>query len=375
VQIGVALLGGHVRVGLTVSASALPIEPGSRAFTNLVVSMPLPTGVQLTAADNPGWSCTAQGTCTIASLASGATTSSVLTLAIAADATAPISFAPSVTTPPGAVVQSQPLTIAPETVAGLQIQEFARGSVTAIGNTALDCVVFCSYVGTSTADLAITGTVAKAVLVWSGVSGNPNRDHVQLTLPNSNVIGIAADSFVDRDTPGYTGAYLAFADVTAQVTTAGTYAVAGLQTNTFPLVPIPPTYGGWSLLVITHDSTQPQRSLMITVPATYVGNTTPYSLIPGGSISGTADAHVIALAFQATSSLLGSALHFNGFELTDPFHSAIASVPRSPQLADNFGVDLLDVTAVDVGAGSGMLDFASTNQLLLGAVALAIDLS
>jgi hypothetical protein len=96
-------------VQLSVSATALPSNP----FANLGVSVSLPAGVTLTGTDNPTWSCTAQGACTISSIARGTTSTTVLTLGIALTAVLPISFAPAVTNPTNAIVQSQPILITP----------------------------------------------------------------------------------------------------------------------------------------------------------------------------------------------------------------------------------------------------------------------
>ncbi|HSB85556.1 MAG TPA: hypothetical protein VLD86_04570, partial [Ilumatobacteraceae bacterium] len=150
---------------------------------------------------------------------------------------------------------------------------------------------------------------------------------------------------------------VAFADVTSSVTAGGTYDVSNLKTS-------PTGYGGWSLIVLTHDDTQPLRSLSITTPLAYVTTADPYSLDLGGVVTSTSDAHVIASAFEGSSSVLGG-LSLNGFSLTDPFGGSI-----SP------GVDLLDVTAVDVGTGSGTLDVTTINApIMLAGVGLAVDLS
>ncbi len=379
-QLGVALLGGEARVQLTVAASALPTNQlRTNAFADLVVSIPLAAGVSLTGVDNPAWSCTAQGMCTVASLASGGSSTSVLRLGIAASAALPISFAPSVVNPANAVVQSQPLSITAGTIAGLQMQEYAHGSVAAIGNTVLDCtVVPClpvdvdtdpGTINSSTADLNLTGTIAKALLVWSGDSDSPDRDKVKFITPGGSV-DVVADSTQTGYSGGYANAYVAYKDVTTQVAAIGTYGLANLQTS-------PSSYGGWSLIVVTHDAAQPERSLMIAVPLTYVTDGVPFEAALAGP-STPPVAHVIVSAFEGDAQLLGDTLKLNGIDLVgvDPFHGAISGVPRNPELAFNRHVDLLDATAGNLGSGPATLDFATTNDpVMIAAMGIALDLS
>ncbi|HEY7627609.1 MAG TPA: zf-HC2 domain-containing protein, partial [Ilumatobacteraceae bacterium] len=335
VQIGVALLGGQVRIGLTVSASVLPSVSGA-PFSDLVVAVPLPSGVQLASVDNPGWVCTIAATCTIASLASGASTNAVLTLDVAANVTAPITLSPTVTNPPGADVQSLPLPVATQTVAGLIAQRFDKGSVTAIGDTVLTCVAICLPAASSEAALSVAGAVTKAVLVWSGVSNALNRGQVSLTTPEGAHVVTADDLLSDYSSQfPNSRTYVAYADVTDVVTSSGTYGVTALQTQTGL-----DTYGGWSLVVLTHDDAKPLRSLLIAMPFAYVTDAAPYDLDLSGIVTPTSDAHVIASAFEGTSGMLGG-LNLNGFSVSNPFGGLISSA-----------VDLLDVTAVDVGGGS-----------------------
>jgi hypothetical protein len=229
--------------------------------------------------------------------------------------------------------------------------------VTAIGNTACP-IVLCLSTKTA-ADLAASGQITRAVLVWSGVSSAGDRDQVKLTLPSDEVIDVSADDLLSDYSPTYTSptAYTAYADVTQFVTTEGTYAVSALRTSVTG-------YGGWSLIVLTHDETQPLRSLMIATPLAHVTPSAPYSLLLDGVATATSDVHLVASAFEGTSGLLGS-LSLNGLQLTDPFRGLLAP-----------GVDLVDVTAADIGAGSGTLAVSTTNDaFMLAGIGLAIDLS
>jgi RNA polymerase sigma factor (sigma-70 family) len=381
IQLGIGLLGGEVRVQVTVSATALPTNQfRTNAFSNLVVAVPLPPGVSLAGADNTAWSCTAQGVCTIASLSSGDSSTAVLRLRLALDAALPISLTPNVTSPANAVVQSQTLTIATGTIPGLQTQEFARGSVAAIGNTVMKCIVLdvlCSPVdvdndkstfNSSTADLQFSGSVAKALLVWSGDSASADRGTIKFLTPDGQ-LDITAEHIESDYSGDYKSAYVASADVTGWIDSGGTYGIADLQTSIALN-----GYGGWSLVVLTHDATQPLRSLMIAVPMSYVTSESPTTIgLAGSSIISTA--HVVVSAFEGDQKLLGT-LRLNGVDLgdVDPFRGAIAGVPRNPQLDLNYRVDVFDTTVADVAAGAVSLDVATTDDpVMIAAVGIALD--
>jgi RNA polymerase sigma factor (sigma-70 family) len=367
IQLGLGLLGGEVRVQVTVSATALPTNQfRTNAFANLVVNVPLPAGVSLAGADNTAWSCTAQGTCTIASLSSGESSTAVLRLRLALDAALPISLTPIVMSPANAVVQSQTLLITAGTIPGLQAQEFARGAVAAVGNTVIqDCLdplqlLHCysnvnkSALNSSTADLQFTGTVAKAVLVWSGDSDSPDRDKIKFFTPHG-LLNIVADQVVADYSDTYKSEYTASVDITGWINDVGTYGVEDLQTRLS-------SYGGWSLVVLAHDDTQPLRSLMIALPMSFVTSNNPASISLSGS-SMTSTAHVIVSAFEGDKNFLGS-VQLNGIDLGgNPFNGGIGA-----------GVDLFDTTASNVAAGAVTLDFAAVKQpVMIAAVGIALD--
>ncbi|MDP9464667.1 MAG: sigma-70 family RNA polymerase sigma factor [Actinomycetota bacterium] len=385
-QLGTALIGGQARVQVAVSATVLPTNQfrTDALATNLVVSVSLPAGVTLVSATNPAWSCTSQGTCTIATLVSGSSSTAVLRLGIAPTAVSPISFAPTITVPANAVVQAPPILIEAVTVPGLEhfSQQFARGSVAAIGNTVMRCEGNgCGPVdvdkddttfNSSTADLSFTGTVAEAWLVWSGDSSKAptpaDRDTVKFITPDGLLDLVAADDDVVTDYPSqYAGAYVAYMDVTGWMATAGTYGVANIQTS---------SYGGWSLIIITHDDAQPERSLMFALPLSYVTKEAKITF-PGASSSSTVDAHVVVSAFEGDEKIGGTA-KLNAVDLAGPdaFSGRIVSVPRNPNFDINRQVDVLDVNATDIGAGDVTLAFATTEDaVMIAAVGIALDLS
>jgi RNA polymerase sigma factor (sigma-70 family) len=422
-QIGSAITGGQARVRLDVVANALAANglkavdsvASVKAFANVVVSIPMLAGVTVQSTDNPAWSCTATGECTIATVAVGETSSAVIIINVAATVSSAISFAPTITTPPGAVVQSQPITVTPVTVPGLEFQEFAHGSVTAIGNTVLTCVepkppgpscaaaqagsgdkidrfdfdmqlvgadAAAGIIDESSADLAITGTVVKALLVWSGegvtIDKSPAIGTVKLTNPTGVTTDVVASKVRDDYNPSLAGEYVASADVTSLVSVGGTYTVANVQATSGST-----SYGGWSLLVVTHDAAQPERMLLVTTPSTFVQpktDTQPKQdlilTIPGTAGAASRDAHLVASAFEGDRGPTGdSAKLGDAPALVNAFGGRIGSV-RNPSYENNFGVDVLDLSTTDVGAAD--LQFTvetADDRVMIAALGIALDLA
>ncbi len=422
-QLGSAISGGQARVRLDVAANALPANglkavasvASVKAFANVVVSIPMSAGLTIQSTDNQAWSCTAMGECTIATLASGETSTAVILINVAATVLSPVSFDPTITTPPGAVVQSQPITVSPVTVPGLEFQEFAHGSVTAIGNTVLTCSdadpatqAACldartgngekldrfdyamQFLGAnpaagildaSSADLTVTGTVVKALLVWSGegtaIEQSP-VETVKLTSPSGVTTDVVASKVTKNYDPGLFGEYVATADVTSLVTAGGRYAVANVQATVDSS-----SYGGWSLLVVTHDPTQPERMLLLTRPSTFVhpktGTEPKLDLaltIPGTAGVATRDAHVVASAFEGDRGPTGDTAKFgDAVVLPDAFGGRIGGV-RTPSYENNFGVDVLDVTTTDVGVADVKFTVdTADDRVMIALVGIALDLA
>lgn len=417
-QIGSAITGGQARVRLDVVADSLPANglkavdsvAAVKAFANVVVSIPMPAGVTVQSTDNQAWSCTAMGECTIATLAAGETSTAVITINVAATVSSAVSFAPTITTPPGAVIQSQPITVTPVTVPGLEFHEFARGSVTAIGNSVLtcndadpDCAAARAGTGTkldrfnfamqfagaapaagildsSSADLTITGTVVKALLVWSGegktIDKLPAIETVKLTDPAGVTTDVVASKKTINYNPGLVGEYVASADVTSLVAAGGTYTVANVQATSDSS-----SYGGWSLLVVTHDAAQPERMLLLTTPSALVTPKAGFAVtVPGTAGAATRDAHVVVSAFEGDRgpTLRTDTAKFGVVDLApagDAFGGRIGGA-RNPQYDNNFGVDVLDVNAIDVGAADVALSVDTTvDNVMIASVGIALDLA
>jgi hypothetical protein len=175
---------------------------------------------------------------------------------------------------------------------------------------------------------------------------------------------ISADSLTTDAVPG--SAYTAIADVTAEVAAGGAYTVGGIRTTSSGPA-------GWSLIVMTHDDSQPLRQLLIVAPNAFVTPVAPYSLIAAAPAP-TSDVHLVVSAFGGTA-LTGDVVTLDGLAVAGAFHGAITSTPRLPELAFNNGVDLLDVSAADVGSGSGALTISSSDDsVLVAAVGLAVDI-
>jgi hypothetical protein len=135
------------------------------------------------------------------------------------------------------------------------------------------------------------------------------------------------------------------------------------------------------LLVVTHDAAQPERMLLLTKPSVMVKAGAGLALaIPGSAGVATRDAHVIISAFEGdrAPSLTGDRVTLNGADVVaggNAFAGRIGGV-HSPQFDNNFGVDVLDATAVDVGTESLTLNVDTTNdRVVVAVIGIALDLA
>jgi hypothetical protein len=208
--------------------------------------------------------------------------------------------------------------------------------------------------------LTFSGTVAKAILVWSGTSTSIDRDKVTLTTPAATISVVAGHLEVhEGQFKGDT--YVAYADVTPMVSTAGAFTVAAVQTTAA-------TFSGWSLVVITHDDAMPMRSLMIATPLAFVTKVAPFqSTVPNAASVDSADVHVVAPIFEGDLGIAGDTVVLNGTDFggPDPFQGAFGT-----------GVDLLDRSRPDVGSGDLVVAFATTDdRFMVAAIGIALDLA
>lgn len=255
----------------------------------------------------------------------------------------------------------------------------------------------------SSADLALPSgaQVLFAGLYWGGRSGAgsggaaaPNvgaRATVKLKAPGagaySPVTGAETGSGIDA-----ANAYQAFADVTAQVTAAGsgTYTVADVQAATGG-----DAYGGWSLVVAYRDSAAPLRNLAVFDGYEIVntsGNTHKTITVTGlfAPPAGAIKAKVGVVTYDGDRGFNGDTLTLNGSPISDPLHpvdnafnSTFADrgtpfTAKAPDYTNSLGMDASIFAAdglVANGANSATIDLTTTSETYYpGVVTSVIDL-
>jgi len=407
VQRTVALANGQVRIEVSVSNTGagpangvridVPAPPGATfAFAE---SFRLPS-VTFVSALAPGWSCTANVSCTLPPLAAGSTTVALLTFDISPSAPGSITLTPAIVEPVGAVASITPVTLTVGAIDGLLAAHTARGTVQAIGNSVTTCDEMSpdcldarngvgpaldhnahamQYVNTaggtfnsSSAQLSLTGTVARAFLVWGGdvqqggAAPNPgSRNSVTFVTPGGRIT-VVADAL--QDNPGDT--FFAVAEVTSLVTGSGTYAVADVQTALGTA-----SFGGWSLVLIEHDSSMPERLLLVAAPLAVVSTATSWSFdvellapLAGGV------ATLAGVCFEGDRNLVGETIVLSGVSLTNVGRGA-APGPRDPSHDNLLGTDVFVNQMVGLSGGRlAILANTTNDRLMLGAVAVALDL-
>ncbi len=415
-QRSAALSSGQFRLQVTVT------NTGVSSANSVQLDVPAPVGASLIHSESlmatsapsvtfvsalaPGWSCTGNVSCTLAALAPGQSSVLQLTFAVSASAPPNITFTPSISAPVGAIVTSAPLTVPVATVADLLVAETERGALRAIGNSVVTCddqSTNCvnaragtasgnaldhnshvmQYVNTaggtfnsSSAQLSLSGSAGRAYLVWSGdlnqsgLALNPAEfNKVTFTTPSGTHTVTAVES--QNFDAWNLGAYAAYADVTSLMSGSGTYSVADVQTS-IGLA----SFGGWSLIVIDHDVSLPERFMMVTSPLVTIATA------PASSFSLTVDlpqamansnGAIVAPGFEGDSSLVGDSLSLSGFVVSNPFQGKVGGV-RDPADVYSFGTDLL-VASTSAMNGS-QLTFAATttnDRYILPLVGISLD--
>lgn len=408
-QRSVALANGQVRIEVAVT------NTGAVAANGLRLDVPAPAGtsflraeglgsspLSLVEAFGPGWTCTGAVSCTLAGLPAGQSSLLMLTFGISPSAPSSVTISPVVAAPVGANVTITPVTVTIGAVPGLLAAETARGRVVAIGNTVTTCNERASsecevardglgddldhndysmqYVNTaggtfnsSSAALSLSGSVSRAFLVWGGdvqQSGSaPNsaaRNTVTFITPSGSSTVTAAQL---KDNPGST--YFAVAEVTSLVTGAGTYAVADVQTALGAA-----SFGGWSLVVVEHDASLPERFMVVTAPLTVVSSTSAdYSFaVDLHTPMVDATAGVVVAGFEGERSLDGETVTVSGATFTNPFSGRVPGV-RNPSYENTLGTDLLVTTATGLDGSQLTFTLSSPDdRVMLGVVALSLVL-
>ena len=406
VQRTVALANGQVRIEVTVT------NTGAAPANGVRIDVPAPPGATFAFAEHfrlpavtfvsalaPGWSCTGNVSCTIPTLAAGASTVALLTFDISPSAPANLTLTPAVVEPVGAIVTITPVTLTVNAIDGLLAAETARGTVRAIGNSVTTCddmspncvdarngsgpavdhnAHAMQYVNTaggtfnsSSAQLALSGTVARAFLVWGGdvqqggaAPAPGSRNTVLFSTPGGRST-VVADAVTDN--PGDT--YFAVAEVTSLVTGSGTYSVADVQTALGTA-----SFGGWSLVLIEHDPAMPERLLLVAAPLAVVSTSTPLAFDLELLVPQNGGATVAGVCFEGDRGLSGDSMVLSGQSLVNLGRGA-APGPRDPAFDNTLGTDVFSHRFDGLTGDQLVLQVSTTDdRVMVGAVALAIDL-
>lgn len=293
-----------------------------------------------------------------------------------------------------------------------------RGDIQLVGNTLLTCTGSgCAAIqnGTDTGGNAHNGNRNMVYVNVDAMAGFPNSSSADLVLPPGATVQFAglywgaraAQTSTTRGdirfrvpgTPGYheinaevvdtvpnqwTNAsshpYQAMADVTALVAAAGsgTYTVADLTANSGNGGTLG-NYGGWGLVVIYQDSSQPFRRLMVYDGAAEVDNSNDVNITVEGlltPLTGAFSTYLGALVWEGDLSYSGDQFRLNGTTLSDAlnpannfWNSTITRLgqhitSKNPHYVNQLAVDLNYVDASGIlanGADSATLTF-STNM-------------
>ncbi len=426
---GIANFSSIVRVDIANGAglgggTARPIVAGPAV--QVTMSMPLPAGVGFLSNSNSNWQCgatSAELDCTTASMAAGSRDSLDLTLSVGASS---FTLTPTVrANGTASVTADHPLTVPVTPVAGAITADYDRGSIVVGGNSSMTCdttgdptcaparngVITTSNndlnrqshvmtnvnsqttadsdahvpFNSSTATISLgAGTVRRAYLMWGGdtagstsiTSPSPaDRGTVRFTTPDGQFHDIVASNVsVYGDSTRYT----AYLDVTSlvQANGSGSYQVADIQAAADI-----GTFGGWSLVIVTHDPAAPMRLLAVLAPDATMSSGHDYDVtIPLGPRSTARAVTLDTVTFEGDLGWMTEVLSANGSALSsatspasNPFNSSILGA-TNPVFVNNFGVDV-DSYDTTVAGATLAINATSTQDLVqLGMFALSSDL-
>ena len=389
----------------SVQAAVVPAQAGPAVQPT--VTIPLAPGVTFDGVDNPTWACSVAGgtlSCVLPALDPSASTSGLIQLGLAANATGTITLEPTIADGTGPPVAGPPLVLtvlpAPAGVTGLVVD---HADLALTGNAIVTCDPvagkFCvtarddpaaappgqvdkskqpivwldvdadpATFNSSSADLTLApdATVLSASLIWGGTlqpgqggSAPPapaSNGVVQVTPPGAAPVTVTATS--SSTDPTSAARYLSSADVTALVAAngPGTYTVADLQTATGP-----GAFGGWALQVVYRDPAAPLRMVATTDQVATVNNGGTASLVlsgltpPAAPVTGT----LSYAGVEGDYGIVPEQVAANGVPLSNaanavdnPLNGSISTPgARNPTFVNNFGFDV-DQFTIDIAPGT-----------------------
>ena len=408
--------GGSVGVVVSVRNS-----PANEAAINPVVQVFVPAGFTFdTAKSMAPWKCKGPSpvVCEMANIAPNGSTSATVYLHVGPAVKGPVAFVASFSSdnlPP--VTGRDEAQISNGIIADdLLFADTDKGSVLAIGNTNLTCDEAeegCLDARSGVADglllnrqsftmtqvndpanvdsfnsssaklnLAVSSTVSRAFLFWGAdlVAGGVTapdtsaKGTVRVTDPH----GVPTDVVGRASTYGDGTRYSALQDVTQIVGQggAGVYQVANVQA-----APGSGSFGGWSMIVVTHDETEPIRAIAVVAPAANVAPTSPFdTTIRVPILNSTRAITVAAVGFEGESGYKPDAFSLNGDQLVNEanptnnqFNSSVSGAVN-PTDVNAFGVDVDIFDTSITGPGVNLKATSANEAFHLAAIAVAVDL-
>jgi len=256
------------------------------------------------------------------------------------------------------------------------------------------------FTNSSTADLSLPAgsTVRFAGLYW-GARANPSaagRGTLQFRTPAMGAYQAITASLIDTiSTQGGNTSrpYMAFADVTSLVQAGGngTYRAGGMTAvNGSDSLGY---YGGWTLVVVYENATDPFRRLMVFDGSASVTNGSPVTVGVSGLLTplvGAFTTRMGALVWEGDQSLTGDNFRLNTTNLGDAlnptanfWNSSITRLgtrfsAKNPDYVNQLGMDLDYVNASGIlanGATTATLEFTSSGDVYFPQMlAFAVDL-
>ena len=176
---------------------------------------------------------------------------------------------------------------------------------------------------------------------------------------------VADDMLVETD-----GRYTAYAEVTSLVSGSGTYSVADIQTALGTA-----SFGGWSLVVLEHDASLPERFLLVAAPIKAITTTDSVSFsVDLLHTMSNASATLVAVGFEAERTLTGDSATLGSFTVPNAFRGVMPGT-RDPAYDNTLGTDLLVAQATGLNGSQLAFNAATTNdRVIVALVAIALDL-
>jgi hypothetical protein len=257
-------------------------------------------------------------------------------------------------------------------------------------------------INSSSADLVLPGgsTVAWAGLYWGGRSTNANKNQMKFKKSGGTYTTYTASQLdIGNNIASINGEnhYQGFIDVTSYVQAqgAGTYWGGDVRTtvgdgsaDTYGTG----YYGGWGLIVVYTDATQPYRNITVYDGYNSVWNSTVTVPISGflTPSSGTFSTKLGVIGWEGDLFLNNDKLRLNvnddAHNVTNAanpalnfFNSTITNSPRSPSSTNNWGVDFDYITSnigLPLNSTSTNVYFNTTGDFYLpGALVFAVDIN